>query len=75
MSNMTGSLKAPWVFGGCKVDWVSLVACPQFCPMASIVTMDDTVKITVTSDRGAFPDSKPLLDGIVKELTQTNLQK
>eukprot|EP00353_Schmidingerella_taraikaensis_P015633 CAMPEP_0185622968 /NCGR_PEP_ID=MMETSP0436-20130131/59559_1 /TAXON_ID=626734 ORGANISM="Favella taraikaensis, Strain Fe Narragansett Bay" /NCGR_SAMPLE_ID=MMETSP0436 /ASSEMBLY_ACC=CAM_ASM_000390 /LENGTH=110 /DNA_ID=CAMNT_0028264841 /DNA_START=1239 /DNA_END=1575 /DNA_ORIENTATION=+ len=29
MSSMTGSLKKPWVFKGCQVDWMTSIGCPK----------------------------------------------
>lgn len=57
MSNMTASLREPWVIKGCKVDWISLVGCVPV-PSISLVTHEKTVKLTMFSDQGAFGQSK-----------------
>ena len=63
-------MKAPWVFKGKKVDWVSLAAVtPTLGPTVSMVTHHECVKITCAADKGEFPETKQLLDGIVHELT------
>ena len=73
LSNMTGPLKAPWVFKGKKVDWVSLCAMtPTLGPSVSIMTHHECVKVTVTADKGEFPETKQLLDRIVHELEQVS---
>ena len=70
LSNMTGPMQAPWVFKGKKVDWISLAAMtPSLGPTISMVTLFDTVKVTVTADKGEFPETKQLLDKMVHELT------
>ena len=71
LSNMPSSLKAKWVFSGCQVDWVSLVSCELQQPFVSLVTHHDTVKVAISADKGAFPESKQLLDAIVREMTTT----
>ena len=73
LSNMTGPLSAPWVFKGKKVDWISLAAMtPTLGPTISMVTLHETVKVTVTADTGEFSETKQLLDRIVHELTQAS---
>ena len=50
-SNMRGPTKAPWVFAGGKVNWVSLVGIDAGYSI-SIVTHYDTITLTVCSDLG-----------------------
>ena len=49
LSNMTGPLKAPWIFKGKKVDWVSM-ASMAVGPSVSMVTHHDCAKITIIAD-------------------------
>ena len=49
LSNMAGPLKAPLVFKGNKVDWVSFGATADG-PSISIVTHHDCAKITIMAD-------------------------
>mmetsp|Transcript_43817 Transcript_43817/g.58092 ORF Transcript_43817/g.58092 Transcript_43817/m.58092 type:complete len:82 (+) Transcript_43817:546-791(+) len=71
MSSMTGSLKKPWVFKGCQVDWMTSIGCPKNVgyPSVTLVTLHDKVKISVSADEGTFPYTQELMDGIVRELT------
>ena len=66
---MTSSLKAPWVFQGRKVDWVTLIASNENFPSVSLVTHHEKVKVAIMNDSGSFPESKRLLDAIVAEMT------
>ena len=57
LSNMAGPMKAPWVFKGKKVDWVSLAAVtPTLGPTISMLTHHECVKVTVTADKGEFSE-------------------
>ena len=49
LSNMAGPLKAPLVFKGKKVDWVSFGATADG-PSISIVTHHDCAKISIMAD-------------------------
>jgi len=48
---MRGPTKAPWVFGGGQVEWISLVGVDASYSV-SIVTHYDTLKLSVCSDLG-----------------------
>ena len=59
LSNMAGPMKAPWVFKGKKVDWVSVAAVtPTMGPSVTIATIHECVKITVTADKGEFSETR-----------------
>ena len=74
LSNMAGP-KDPWVFRGKKVDWLSIGAItPTKGPSIAIVSIHETVKITVTADKGKYPETKQLVERIVQELKQDGEQ-
>ena len=67
-SNMIGSLRAPWVFRGKQVDWISQIGLSRGTLSVSITTMGTAVKITISADEGVFGYIDELGDAIVAEL-------
>ena len=68
VSNMIGSLKAPWVFKDKKVDWISVIGTMSATVSISITTMHKVVKITICADKAVFDCIDELGDAIVQEL-------
>ena len=64
ISNMTSSLKAPWIIQGKKVHWISVLGCNNFSPSISLVSLHDSVRVAALSDSGVFPETRLLVQGI-----------
>ena len=70
VSNMTSSMKAPWIFKGNKVHWISLVGANTEIPSVSLVSLHDSVRVATLSDTGILPETQLLLQGIEQEFKQ-----
>ena len=67
-SNMAGSMAHSWKFDGKKTHWVAVGTSGEH-PVVTLVSLHDTVKITVIAKKGIFKESEQLMAKIEENMS------